>query len=405
MKLPFCDPETQKNFSVSSHTSCSQESANVQKVAYSSQGEKYPARKPYYSALDGLRGIAAIAVMIFHFSEVLFLYSTMRNPLIHCWLAVDFFFCLSGFVIAHAYDQRMKTIGLGRFFLNRLIRLHPLVIIGSIIGVIAYAADPFLYTPLVAGLKKVLFTFFLSLLMIPTPYLQYRSSALFPYNGPTWSLFFEYIINVIYAFALSSVARRWLVFIGALSAAFLIYVVQGSGQFHGGWSAENYMHGFARVGYSFIVGLLIFRYHLTFRHRLGFLLPCFILIVVLLSPHYPSDWKMELFFVMLILPIVVCVGAGANTSGLTERLCKFLGRISYPLYMTHMPTVLLFRNYFHKINPTNDELIVVAVFLIVFSLLFAYVIMRWIDEPVRKWLNSVSKKTLQFLKKVSKMGY
>jgi len=353
------------------------------------------AAKPYYTALDGLRGIAAIAIICFHYMDELYMY--VRSPMVHGYLAVDFFFCLSGFVVGNAYDDRMKTIGLGRFFLNRLIRLHPLVVIGAVIGVIAYVADPFLDDPLASGWQAMLFAFLLSILMIPAPFLQHRGGTLFPYNTPTWSLFFEYFINIVYALVLSRVSRRWLTVIGVLSALFLIYTVKSSGWFPGGWGSANYLHGFARVGYSFIAGLLICRYRIILRHRFGFLLPCALLIFVFFTTHIRGDWAYELFLVMLVLPTVVYIGAGTSTSGLTERLCKLLGRLSYPLYMTHMSTVFLFGHYCAKYHPPGETssffLIAVTSSLIVFNLLFAYVIMRWVDEPLRKWLKKHKKDT------------
>ena len=345
--------------------------------------------KSHYVALDGLRGIAAIAVVISHYFDVFYAGDPLRNPVIHSYLAVDFFFCLSGFIIAYAYDERMKTIGIKRFFLNRLIRLHPLVVIGSTIGVIAYVIDPFLEYPLASGGRAIILAFIMSLFMLPTPFLKYRHEALFTFNTPTWSLFFEYFINVFYALALSRITRRWLVIIGVLSAVFLIYVTQDFGWFAGGWGRKNYIQGFARVGFSFTAGLLIFRYHMIWRHRLGFLLPCILLIGVFLSPHRRNDWAVELSLVMTVLPSIVCLGAGTSTAGITERLCNLLGRISYPLYMTHVSTVFLFEHYYRIHKPTDIKLFLMVVSLIGFNLLFAYVIMRWVDEPVRKWLNKL----------------
>ena len=348
-------------------------------------------KTPHYVALDGLRGLAAIAVVTLHYLDVLYSYRT--HPISHGYLAVDFFFCLSGFVIGYAYDQRMKTMRLGRFFLNRLIRLHPLVVIGSLIGLIAYIADPFLDDPLASGWKAIFLALFMSLFMIPAPFLEYKKNLLFPYNTPTWSLFFEYFINVVYALLLCRITRRWLVVVGAISAAFLIYVVQDSGWYAGGWSMNNLWHGFARVSFSFAAGLLIFRFQMIWRHRTGFLMPCILLIAVFLSPHCKNDWAMELSLAMLVLPAILCLGAGTNVSGITERLCKFLGRISYPLYMTHVSTVFLLEHYYAKIKPADGKIqfymFVVAFFLIVFNLVFAYVIVRWVDEPLRKRLNKL----------------
>ena len=348
--------------------------------------------KPYYVALDGLRGIAAIAIVFHHYSNELSTYHGIPIPIEHSYLAVDFFFCLSGFVIGYAYDDRMKTIGLGRFFINRLIRLHPLVVIGSIFGLIAYTTNPFIVYSYASEWQTILFAFLLSLLMIPAPFLNYKNGILFPYNAPTWSLFFEYIINVVYALVLCRVSRRWLIIIGVLSALFLIYIVQDSAWLPGGWGKLNYLHGLARVSYSFIAGLLIFRFQMIWQHRLGFLLPCLLLIGVFLSPHYRGDWVNELNYVMLALPLIVCLGAGTRVKGLTERICKLLGRISYPLYMTHMSTVFFFGHYISKINLTNEKLIIIIFSLIVFNLLLAYVIMRWIDEPLRKKLNQLTRK-------------
>ena len=98
--------------------------------------------KKHFELLDAMRGVAAIAVVLFHFMEIA--QPDYRNSFIpHSYLAVDFFFCLSGFVIAYAYDQKLAAIGLKRFFLLRLLRLHPLVIIGTLIGLFAFIYDPF----------------------------------------------------------------------------------------------------------------------------------------------------------------------------------------------------------------------------------------------------------------------
>src|SRR3546814_17181341 len=89
--------------------------------------------KQHFEILDGLRGIAALAIVIFHFMEWIYA-DFSENFIAHGFLAVDFFFCLSGFVIGYAYDNRMEKMGILEFFKRRLIRLHPLVIFGAEIG-------------------------------------------------------------------------------------------------------------------------------------------------------------------------------------------------------------------------------------------------------------------------------
>src|SRR6478735_4091604 len=98
--------------------------------------------KQHFEILDGLRGIAALAIVLFHFME--WVYNDYSKDFIgHGFLAVDFFFCLSGFVIAYSYDDRIGKMGVLEFFKSRLIRLHPLVISGSVLGLLAFLFDPF----------------------------------------------------------------------------------------------------------------------------------------------------------------------------------------------------------------------------------------------------------------------
>src|SRR3954467_15120146 len=124
--------------------------------------------KQHFEILDGLRGIAALAIVTFHFME--WVYSDYsKNFIGHGFLAVDFFFCLSGFVIGYAYDDRIKKMGITEFFKSRFIRLHPLVIAGSVLGLLAFLFDPFGGHPELYSNSKVLLVFVCSLLLIPLP--------------------------------------------------------------------------------------------------------------------------------------------------------------------------------------------------------------------------------------------
>src|SRR3954468_7152067 len=117
--------------------------------------------KQHFEILDGLRGIAALAVVIFHFMEWVFPDSS-KNFIGHGFLAVDFFFCLSGFVIGYAYDDRIRGLGVWEFFKARLIRLHPLVVLGSVLGLLAFLFDPFA-APTTVSAGRILLVFISSL--------------------------------------------------------------------------------------------------------------------------------------------------------------------------------------------------------------------------------------------------
>src|ERR1700753_2687803 len=168
--------------------------------------------KQRFEILDGLRGIAALSVVTFHFMEIIYSdYS--KNFIGHGFLAVDFFFCLSGFVIGYAYDDRIKEMGVWEFFKSRLIRLHPLVVFGSVLGLLAFLFDPFGGNSQAYSAGKVVLIFITSALVIPYPVITERSFNLFGINAPAWSLFWEYVANIVYAFILCRLSKGWLVFL------------------------------------------------------------------------------------------------------------------------------------------------------------------------------------------------
>jgi len=140
--------------------------------------------KQHFEILDGLRGIAALSVVTFHFMEWVYTdYS--ENFIAHGFLAVDFFFCLSGFVIGYAYDDRLAKMGIREFFKLRLIRLHPLVVSGSVLGLLAFLFDPFGGHPELYSTGKIILVFICSALLIPFPVVADRTFNLFSFNAPS----------------------------------------------------------------------------------------------------------------------------------------------------------------------------------------------------------------------------
>ena len=166
--------------------------------------------KPHFALLDGLRGVAALAVLWYHVSEG-FAFAEATNgagdgiirSFNHGYLAVDFFFLLSGFVIAYAYDDRWgKGLTIGNFFKRRLIRLHPMLIAGAIIGAITFLIQGGVtWSGEAVSTSAVLLCLALTFLFIPSvpggSYEVRGNGEMFPLNGPYWSLFFEYIGNIL----------------------------------------------------------------------------------------------------------------------------------------------------------------------------------------------------------------
>lgn len=343
--------------------------------------------KQHFEVLDGLRGIAALSVVLFHFCE--FIYPKYPDSLVgHGYLAVDFFFCLSGFVISYAYDDRMAKMGMKQFFLNRIIRLHPMVVFGVILGLLAYLFDPFGGTPFSIGVAPVVITFFLSLFLIPGYALPDRFDNLFALNAPAWSLFWEYIANIFYALFLWRIKKGLLILLVVFAGITLFYVAFKSGTLSGGWGYSTFWDGTARISYSFLAGILVRRLDLRFKNPFGFISLSVLLIAAFAFPYFKLNWLAEALVVLFIFPLFIIIGSGVQVSGLTKAVCNFSGRLSYPLYMTHYSGIWAFGFYYAAYKPQGWPLFWIVAISMVVMVVVAWLVMRFFDEPVRAWLTN-----------------
>jgi len=316
--------------------------------------------KPHYELLDGLRGVAALLVIWYHVFEG-FATSPVDQWLNHGYLAVDFFFILSGFVIGYAYDDRWKsTMDVKGFFKRRLIRLHPMVVMGAVLGAVTFCIQGCeQWDGMQVAVSSVLLAILLNFFMIPAlpgaaPEVR-GNGEMFPLNGPAWSLFFEYIGNVLYALLLRRLSTKALALLVVLAgvglALFAVFNFSGYGHLGVGWTLADYnlLGGFLRLLFSFSVGLLMSRVFkpLPIRGAFGI---CSLAIAVLLSvPHIGGGealWMNGIYdavCVVVIFPLLVWLGAsGKTTDRISYGVCKFLGDISYPMYIIHYPFMYLF---------------------------------------------------------------
>ncbi|BAU55724.1 acyltransferase family protein [Mucilaginibacter gotjawali] len=349
--------------------------------------------KPHFEILDGLRGVAAISVVCFHFMEIVYSdYS--KNFIGHGFLAVDFFFCLSGFVIGYAYDDRIGKMGVVEFFKLRLIRLHPLVLSGSVLGLLAFLFDPFGGHPGLYSAGKIVLIFLCSILMIPFGGMADRGFNLFGINPPAWSLFWEYAANIIYAFVLRRLSRGWLLVLLVPAAAGVCMVCFRAGDLMGGWSMTNFWDGGARIAYSFIAGLLVFRSKWIVKNRLGFTGIAVLLFLAFIMPYGKWNRVTEPLAVLLFFPLVVALGAGATLSKGLKKRCVFAGKLSYPLYMTHYAAMFMFNNYLITHKPSAGWLFLIIPTGMLVLVLISWGIMVLYDIPLRQYLTRLHKQHL-----------
>lgn len=363
--------------------------------------------KKHYHLLDGLRGVAALIVMWYHvFEGYAFAGNTMIENFNHGYLAVDFFFMLSGFVISYAYDDRWGgSFTMKDFFKRRLIRLHPMVIMGAVLGAITYCIQGSVQwdgTHIATSMTMLalLCTMFL-IPAVPGAGHEVRGNGeMFPLNGPSWSLFFEYIGNILYALFIRRLPTKALAALVALTGAglagFALSDASGYGNIGIGWTldAVNFGGGALRMLFPFSMGMLLARNFKPFKVRGAFWI-CTALLVALLSMPYIEGMQpicrngiYEAFCIIAVFPVLVLLGAsGTTTDSKSTRICKFLGEISYPLYIVHYPFMYLFYAWLIKNGLfTFGQTWQVALCVYAWNILVAYLCLKLYDEPVRKYL-------------------
>lgn len=362
--------------------------------------------KPHYHVLDGLRGVAALMVLIYHIFEC-FDYS----PVPHGNLAVDFFFVLSGFVIGYAYDDRwQKGLTTGQFIRRRLIRLHPMVVIGVLLGVGAFfLAGSVKWDGTHVATELVMLAMLCALFMIPiTPGAQTDVrgfTEMFPLNGPCWSLFFEYIGNLLYALLLRRLPTKVLAVIASVCGVILTASALQRGYVDQGWSmAEGgFWGGLVRMLFPYTIGMLMARCFKPIKAKNVFWKCSAVILIIGAMPTVCSDesiWMNGLFCalcIVVVFPCIVWIGASERENKPKQvHLCHLLGDISYPLYAIHYPFMYLFYAYigFHG-DPVAiskfSETWPAALTLLIGCLVLAYLLFHFYDKPVRKRLNEGTK--------------
>jgi Predicted acyltransferases len=371
------------------------ETINTQTTTYSDT-------KSHYQVLDGLRGVAALTVIAFHLFEIFSKGDHSKQIINHGYLAVDFFFALSGFVIGHAYDDRWGKMTLGSFFKRRLIRLHPMIVMGMTIGAIAfyYGASPILFPHISSTpLWKLILVMLIGYTLIPVSHsLDIRGwSEMHPLDGPAWSLFYEYMANILYALIIRRFSKTLLSILVFLAACMLVHmaVTSDTGDVIGGWSLEpKEIHvGFSRLLYPFFAGLLVSRIFKPGHINNAFLWCSLLLLVVFALPRVGSAdklWQNGLYdslSIILIFPLIVYMGASGNIKGKRAlKWCRFLGDISYPIYIIHYPLIYAYSAWAVDYHPTVSQAIIVGLVVYFSSIIIAYGCLKFYDIPVRRWL-------------------
>jgi peptidoglycan/LPS O-acetylase OafA/YrhL len=353
--------------------------------------------------LDGLRGVASLVVVVFHLFEAFADNNPQKQIINHGYLAVDFFFLLSGFVIAYAYDDRWGRLTQWGFYKRRLIRLQPMIVIGSVIGAALFWFQDYSIYPKLhsASPWQVLLVMLVGFTMIPLP----KSADIrgwdetYPLNGPAWSLFYEYVANILYAAGVRKLSNRGLSILVGLGAVALIYlaVFGVRGDLVGGWALDRsgIQIGMSRVMFPFFAGVLLMRLGHRIRVKNSFALCSCLLVVALSIPrvggteHLWMNGVYESVCVVLLFPLIVAIGAGEKREdGASIRIARFFGDLSYPLYITHYPLIYIYTGWAIDNHVSSLEGTVVGAGVFVASVALAYGCLNLYDIPARRLLST-----------------
>ena len=385
--------------------------------------------KQHYILLDGLRGVTALMVLWYHvFEGFAFAGGTMIETFNHGHLGVDFFFMLSGFVISYAYDDRWKsprhrdtetpslrqqsvsTVNVWSFFKRRLIRLQPMVVMGAIIGLITYLLQGGVrWDGTQMPFHWILVAFFLAMFLIPAyPGASYDvrgNGEMYPLNGPSWSLFFEYIGNILYALFIRKLSNKGLSFLvvitGLLWTGFVIFDISKYDMIGIGWTLDtvNFFGGLLRMLFPFTLGMLMSRNFNAKSQKptaKSFYIAAIVMFILFSMPYITKTGNIsvngiyELACIVLVFPLIVWFGASGKPTGkFSMKACKFLGDISYPLYIVHYPVMYLFYSWLIDNELyTLGETWHIVLLVMATNIALAYICLKLYDEPVRRWLNN-----------------
>jgi peptidoglycan/LPS O-acetylase OafA/YrhL len=334
--------------------------------------------RDHYAALDGLRGFAALSVVLHHFGHWLNAPSLAANS----HLAVDLFFCLSGFVLPLAYEERFRvSLTPLEFFRIRLIRLMPLVVLATIVGAVYVLFRSYVNRgPVSFG--ELLVATLLGTLNLPflTASRAIGGPQIFPLNGPQYSLFFEVVVNIVW-----SVERRffqpWLSLVFFLGCtASLPFVGLG------GDEAATFWSGFPRVGASFFAGVLIFHFDRNYLRKMELQRAFwFFAILLALSFYYPARLPpaVHIAFIVLVSPLLVLTGSRVRLSGKWQSIATLGGALSYPVYVLHYPIFCWINGFYQFATKQPQNIYIEGPPLLAGILIGSYFLLKVFDEPTR----------------------
>ncbi len=349
-----------------------------------------------FETLDAMRGFAAIMVISRHTE----LFGTAGAES-HSYLAVDLFFMLSGFVIAHAYERHLQSGVLSpmKFIAIRLVRLYPMFLLAVCLATVAALTRPEFepnvlskWTPADSSVLDILTSMALTIFFLPSRLGD--SLLLFPLNTAFWSLMFELVVNILYVCVYKKLSQKvlWGVVIGSGVCLGALALRRNGLEMGWSWGASSIVFGLLRSTFGFATGVLLLRLFSirpSVKTNFGAVLVIGMAIVPLAIPDSArNNGLIDDIAVLAVFPLAILLGAHTRVEGWLMRCFMWLGAASYPVYVLHIPSLVLFERYATQwgfVAQGNLSLVLPTVFLLIIFVT-AVLLDHYYDQPVRRWL-------------------
>jgi peptidoglycan/LPS O-acetylase OafA/YrhL len=327
-------------------------------------------------SLDGARGFAAFCILLFH------VVGTRINAFSHLYIAVDFFFVLSGFVLAPAVARVKDFTEARRFLVSRFIRIFPMVLAivlftatyDLVIIVKHWSVGEPTTSPIILSIPTLLIS--LSMLQI-----FYSPAILVDY--PVWSLSAEWVANIgVTLIKVLSVKAKYMSL--AVGAVLIIASVA---------CKSELLNQLGRALWGFSFGLIAFDLHDNYPSHRKIMIP----ISLLLAPIYFGASHLggyESLFSVWPFAAWILILAKLNSSTKTSKFLSLAGKYSYGFYLWHFPILSLIGFFLNqvKFNSTSTLRILLEIALTsMMSILATKVSLTFIEEPIRRHWGNKSK--------------
>ncbi len=327
-------------------------------------------------SLDALRGAAAAVVVVFHLPWVY----GIEIP--KAYLAVDFFFVLSGWVMAQSYEKRIEAgLSFPSFIKNRLARLYPLYLAALLLGATAEGIKAF-----GGGASGKLACVLPNLGMVPC--IGVGDTA-WPLNPPSWSIFAELLVNVGWFFAIRAglTSRRAKLVLHVVFAIAMWGWIIWAGRFLEGFAPNNVPEGIVRASAGFAMGLLMHELRNNWRGvACCAALGAVAAVALQVGLREANTLWVDAVLVLVFFPAVVWVAAHVRPWFLEGRFAAWMGDISFAVYLLHIPLFTWTQRGLKAVLGEPHSHLLSGVLFTVALLLLSTLSFYCFEVPARKWI-------------------